>query len=164
MTAPAEQTPTARFEPGSTAVRRDIHAGRVWTAMPHRVIDDTGEPLQLAYWPGITSLAPTTWIASLHTGDTTLRESGLHNLATGTWTLAPYRWTGTALRSTFQAGEHSRCTGSRTPARGFDPLVRELRAPLPPSPGRDRHLRPVHRPCGAARPLGLVMEGRGLAP
>ncbi|MFI9332132.1 DUF402 domain-containing protein [Kitasatospora sp. NPDC052868] len=106
MNAPAEQAPADRFEPGSTAVRRDVYAGRVWTAMPQRVLDDTGEILQLAYWPGITSLAPTTWIDSLRTGDTALRESGLHHLAAGTWTLAPYCWTGTALRSTFLTGEH----------------------------------------------------------
>ncbi|MEV7189024.1 DUF402 domain-containing protein [Kitasatospora sp. NPDC093102] len=106
MTAPAAQASPARFAPGSTVVRRDVHAGRVWTAMPQRVIGDTGDTLQLAYWPGITSLAPTTWIDSLRTGDTALRESGLQDLAAGTWTVAPYRWTGTALRSTFLAGEH----------------------------------------------------------
>ncbi|MFC8448178.1 DUF402 domain-containing protein [Kitasatospora sp. NPDC057223] len=106
MTSPAEQVPPARFEPGSTAVRRDVHRGRVWTAMPQRVLADTGDTLQLAYWPGITSLAPTTWIEAWRTGDTALRESGLRSLAAGTWTTAPYRWTGTALRSTFLTGEH----------------------------------------------------------
>jgi len=99
-------TDTNLFQPGTTAVRRDVHLGRVWTAMPQRVLADTGDTVTLAYWPGITSLAPTTWITSLATGDTTLRESGLEHLAAGTWTIAPYTWTGTALRSEFLAGEH----------------------------------------------------------
>ncbi|MFJ9523638.1 DUF402 domain-containing protein [Kitasatospora sp. NPDC101801] len=99
-------TTTGLFTPGATAVRRDVHLGRVWTAMPQRVLADTGDVLTLAYWPGITSLAPTTWIDSLATGDTTLRESGLANLVSGAWSTAPYTWTGTALRSHFLAGEH----------------------------------------------------------
>ncbi|MFE7529527.1 hypothetical protein ACFU7Y_27955, partial [Kitasatospora sp. NPDC057542] len=64
MTAFAAQASPARFAPGSTAVRRDVHAGRIWTAMPQRVIDDTGDTLQLAYRPGITSLASTTWVTA----------------------------------------------------------------------------------------------------
>ncbi|WP_329929004.1 hypothetical protein [Streptomyces sp. SP17BM10] len=47
------------FRPGATAVRRDVHAGRVWTAMAQRVIDDTGATLTLARRPGIQSLALT---------------------------------------------------------------------------------------------------------
>ena len=46
-------TDTNLFQPGTTVLRRDVHAGRVWAAMPQRVIDDTGHVLTLAYWPGI---------------------------------------------------------------------------------------------------------------
>ncbi|MEV0193128.1 hypothetical protein AB0I39_31930 [Kitasatospora purpeofusca] len=93
------------FRPGTTVVRRDVHAGRVWTAKPQRVVDDTGRVLTLAYWPGIESLAPTSWIASLATGDDTARKQGLADLVVCTWTLGRYRWTGTALLSHFLASE-----------------------------------------------------------
>ncbi|MDH6708258.1 hypothetical protein P3T27_004997 [Kitasatospora sp. MAA19] len=98
-------TDTNLFQPGTTVVRRDVHAGRVWTAMPQRVVDDTGHVLSLAYWPGIESLAPTTWITATRTGDDTTRKQGLEDLAAGTWTLGRYRWTGTELLSHFLAGE-----------------------------------------------------------
>ncbi|WP_380286484.1 DUF402 domain-containing protein [Kitasatospora purpeofusca] len=98
-------TDTNLFQPGTTVVRRDVHAGRVWTAMPQRVIADTGHVLTLAYWPGIESLAPTTWITSTATGDDTARKQGLEDLAAGTWTLGRHRWTSTALLSHFLAGE-----------------------------------------------------------
>ncbi len=98
-------TDTDLFQPGTTPVRRDVHAGRVWTAMPQRVVDDTGHVLTLAYWPGIESLAPTTWITSTRNQDDVTRKQGLEDLAAGTWTLGRYRWTGTALLSYFLAGE-----------------------------------------------------------
>ncbi|MFD4661510.1 DUF402 domain-containing protein [Kitasatospora sp. NPDC058444] len=98
-------TDTNLFLPGTTVVRRDVHAGRVWTAMPQRVVADTGHVLTLAYWPGIESLAPTTWITSLATGDDTARKQGLADLAASTWTLDPYRWQGTEMLSHFLAGE-----------------------------------------------------------
>ncbi|MFI6850027.1 DUF402 domain-containing protein [Kitasatospora sp. NBC_00085] len=98
-------TDTELFQPGTTVIRRDVHAGRVWTAMPQRVIADTGHVLTLAYWPGIESLAPTTWITSTRTGDQVAREGMLTDLAAGTWTLDRYRWTGTTLLSYFLAGE-----------------------------------------------------------
>ncbi|WP_329560290.1 DUF402 domain-containing protein [Kitasatospora sp. NBC_01266] len=98
-------TDTKLFQPGTTAIRRDVHADRVWTAMPQRVIDDTGHMLTLAYWPGIESLAPTTWITSTRTGDDATRQQGLADLAAGTWTLDHYQWTGTELLSHFLNSE-----------------------------------------------------------
>ncbi|GAA2839989.1 hypothetical protein GCM10010441_75380 [Kitasatospora paracochleata] len=98
-------TDTNLFRPGATVVRRDVHAGRVWTAMPQRVIDDTGHVLTLAYWPGIESLAPATWITSTRTGDDTARRQCLADLAAGAWTLGPHRWENTELLSHFLAGE-----------------------------------------------------------
>ncbi|MFJ2781596.1 DUF402 domain-containing protein [Kitasatospora sp. NPDC087315] len=98
-------TDTNLFQPGTTVLRRDVHADRVWTAMPQRVVDDTGHVLTLAYWPGIESLAPTTWITATRTGDDTTRKQGLDDLAAGTWTLGRYQWEGTELLSHFLAGE-----------------------------------------------------------
>ncbi len=46
------------FSAGSTAVRRDILDGKVFSAAPHRVLHDTGDELLLAHWPGIAALAP----------------------------------------------------------------------------------------------------------
>ncbi|TYC66637.1 DUF402 domain-containing protein [Streptomyces sp. CB01881] len=73
--------------------------------MPQHVVDDTGGALTLAYWPGIESLAPTTWITATRTGDDVTRKQGLEDLAAGTWTLGRYRWEGTELLSHFLAGE-----------------------------------------------------------
>uniref|UniRef100_A0AB33JTD5 Uncharacterized protein n=1 Tax=Kitasatospora sp. CMC57 TaxID=3231513 RepID=A0AB33JTD5_9ACTN len=110
-------TDTDLFTPGSTVVRRDVHAGQVWTAMPQRVVADTGHVLTLAYWPGIESLAPITWITSTRTGDQSARERMLTELASQTWTLDRYRWTGTTLLSrTSWQGSRSPCTASRTPS------------------------------------------------
>ncbi|WP_327071373.1 hypothetical protein [Kitasatospora sp. NBC_01302] len=33
-------TDTKLFQPGTTVIRRDVHADRVWSAMPQRVIDE----------------------------------------------------------------------------------------------------------------------------
>ncbi|WP_259465237.1 DUF402 domain-containing protein [Streptomyces sp. TLI_171] len=96
---------SSRFRSGTTVVRRDVHAGRVWTAKPQRVIADTGHALTLACWPGIESLAPTTWIEALRTGDDNLREQGLDHLAAGTWELGPHLWERTAVLSHYLAGE-----------------------------------------------------------
>ncbi|MFJ6385914.1 DUF402 domain-containing protein [Kitasatospora sp. NPDC092039] len=98
-------TDTSLFQPGTTVVRRDVHAGRVWTAIPQRVVDDNGHVLTLASWPGIESLAPTTWITSLATGDDTARKQALADLAAGSWTLGHHRWQDTEVRSHFLAGE-----------------------------------------------------------
>ncbi|WP_051813946.1 hypothetical protein [Kitasatospora sp. MBT63] len=73
--------------------------------MPQRAVDDTGHLLTPAHWPGIESLAPTTWITSTRSGDGTTRKQGLADLAAGTWTLGHYRWENTELLSHFLAGE-----------------------------------------------------------
>jgi hypothetical protein len=40
------------FALGSTAVRRDVFRGKVWTATPTRVILDAPGELVLCHWPG----------------------------------------------------------------------------------------------------------------
>ncbi|WP_344641128.1 DUF402 domain-containing protein [Kitasatospora cystarginea] len=103
VTAPA--APGTRFAPGATVVHRDIHAGRVWSAQPYRALADTGTVLELGYWPGIRSLAPTAWTTALRTGDDAVRKSGLQNLAAGIWELGPWAWQHTVVRARFEAGE-----------------------------------------------------------
>ncbi|MFD0532272.1 DUF402 domain-containing protein [Kitasatospora arboriphila] len=105
MTVPAGPGLGARFPPGATVVRRDIHHGKVWSAQPYRAITDTGTVLHLAYWPGIRSLAPTAWTTALRTGDDTARKNGLHDLAAGTWELGPWTWQHTVVRARFEPGE-----------------------------------------------------------
>ncbi|WP_159401204.1 hypothetical protein [Streptomyces sp. NRRL B-24484] len=90
---------------GATAVRRDIHHGKVRSAQPYRAITDTGSVLHLAYWPGIRSLAPTAWTTALRTGDDTARKNGLHDLVAGTWELGPWTWQHTVVRARFEPGE-----------------------------------------------------------
>ncbi|MFD8565118.1 DUF402 domain-containing protein [Streptosporangium canum] len=83
---------TARFPGGATAIRRDTFDGGVWTASPHRVLHDSGHELALAYWPGIQSFAPTTWIDWLRTGDPTAREAAITSLAARRWDLGHWTW------------------------------------------------------------------------
>lgn len=80
------------FAPGTTAVRRDVLAGRVWTAAPHRVLHDDGTQLALAYWPGVATYSPTTWIRWLADGDDSTRKQAITDLAAGTWTLGEWVW------------------------------------------------------------------------
>ncbi|MER6171376.1 DUF402 domain-containing protein [Streptosporangium sp. NPDC001681] len=82
----------ARLPVGATAIRRDIFDGRVWTASPHRVVHDTGHELALAYWPGIRSLAPTTWISWSQSEDATARDAAITNLAARQWELGYWTW------------------------------------------------------------------------
>ncbi|WP_405835869.1 hypothetical protein [Streptomyces sp. NBC_01518] len=84
------------FQPGETAVRRDVFRGKVWSAHALRVVEDTAEALVLGCRPGAESLAPTTWIESLLTGDETARLRALPNLADGNWQLGQWIWRDTA--------------------------------------------------------------------
>lgn len=56
---PAMRQTGVVFAPGSTAVRRDVFRGKVWTATPFRVVRDGSDLLALAIWPGEKMLAPT---------------------------------------------------------------------------------------------------------
>lgn len=81
------------FEVGSTAVRRDIFRGKVWTATPFRVVSDSSDLLALALWPGVERLAPThqAGLSSSRRADT-VRSLALPNLASGRWELAAWTW------------------------------------------------------------------------
>ncbi|MEU4221462.1 DUF402 domain-containing protein [Actinoplanes sp. NPDC026623] len=82
-------------------MRRDVFNGRVWSAAPHRVVDDDGTVLRLACWPGIESMAPTTWIHWLITGDDTVRKQAIPNLVRGRWQLGPWVWRDNTVVSWF---------------------------------------------------------------
>ena len=75
---PAHVAPDAAARPmfpaGSTVVRRDTLGGKVFSAIPYRVIRDTGTELVMALWPGVELLGPTTWIEWLRTGDAAVRK------------------------------------------------------------------------------------------
>lgn len=90
---------SAFFTAGSTVVRRDVVHGKVWTAAPYRALSDQGGELLLAHWPGIQSLAPSTWTHWLRTGDDAVRKQAIPNLANGRWELEPWTWRRTLLLS-----------------------------------------------------------------
>ena len=102
----ADGLDTRAFPEGSTAVRRDVLRGKVWTATPYRVIRDTGTELMLACWPGVEMLAPTTWIEWLRTGDAAVRNQGIPNLVAGRWELDRWTWRDTTLLARFGAGQY----------------------------------------------------------
>jgi protein associated with RNAse G/E len=84
------------FQPGGTAVRRDVFRRKVWSAHALRVVEDTAEALVVGCRPGAESLVPTTWIEWLRTGDETARLRALPNLARGNWQLGQWTWRSTA--------------------------------------------------------------------
>jgi hypothetical protein len=81
-----------RFEPGTTATRRDVFGGRIFSAFPHRVVSDTATTLAMALWPGVVGLAPASWIEALRTGDGTARDQLMPQLARGDWQTGPWTW------------------------------------------------------------------------
>jgi protein associated with RNAse G/E len=97
---------TIAFAEGMTVVRRDTLGDRVWTAAPFRVIEDSGDGLVLACWPGIESLAPTTWIESRRTGDDAVRKQAIPNLAARRWELGRWVWRDRSMLIRLAAGEY----------------------------------------------------------
>ncbi|MFI8455552.1 DUF402 domain-containing protein [Kitasatospora sp. NPDC085464] len=102
----AGRVTAGRLTAGSTAVRRDIAHGRVWTAMPYTVLADDGATLTLTARPGTAMLAPRSWTASLRAGDDAARKLGIRDLAAGHWELDHWVWRDTVVLSRFTAGEH----------------------------------------------------------
>ncbi|MFF4623289.1 DUF402 domain-containing protein [Nonomuraea jabiensis] len=94
-----------RFDEGATAVRRHVWNGKVWTAAPYRVLQDTDEYLVVAGWPGLKSLASTTWITSFLNGGRR-REQTIDELASGRWELGWWTWRGTIVRSWYGIDKH----------------------------------------------------------
>ncbi|GAA3647464.1 hypothetical protein GCM10022224_007890 [Nonomuraea antimicrobica] len=94
-----------RFTPGETAVRRHVWQGKVWTAVPYRVLQDTDEHLVVAGWPGLRGLMSTTWIHSFRNGRTH-RDRTLAELASGRWELGWWAWRDTTVRSWYGIDDH----------------------------------------------------------
>lgn len=86
-------------------MRRDVLAGKVWSAAPYRVIADSGDDLVLACWPGVAMRSPTTWIDWLRTGDDAVRKQAIPNLAAGHWELGDWTWRDTTLLARFRTGD-----------------------------------------------------------
>ncbi|MFJ8623851.1 DUF402 domain-containing protein [Kitasatospora sp. NPDC093550] len=95
----------APFTPGSTAVRRDIAYGRVWTAMPYTVLADDGATLTLTARPGTECRAPSSWTTSRRAGDVAARKRGIDDLAARHWELDHWVWRDTVVLSRFATGE-----------------------------------------------------------
>jgi protein associated with RNAse G/E len=86
-----------RFEPGRTAVRRDVFRGSVWSAQALRVVRDDPDALVVACRPGAESMAATTFIASMLGGGDAVRKQALPDLAAGRWQLDRWTWRDTVL-------------------------------------------------------------------
>jgi predicted RNA-binding protein associated with RNAse of E/G family len=86
----------ALLPPGSTAVRRDVFRGRVWTQGPLRVLASDEFSVVAALWPGVVTQAAARFVESGADRDKALREAALHSLASGEWGMAEWtwRWTG----------------------------------------------------------------------
>lgn len=89
---------------GTTAIRRDMFRGRLWTAYPTRVLDHTADRLALVHWPGVEVLVPTTWIAWLNGAGDDVRQQALPNLARGHWNLDRWTWKTTTWVHLLQPG------------------------------------------------------------
>lgn len=90
-------TDDMRFPAGATAVRRHVWKGKVWTATPYRVLDDTGPYFVAAAWPGLRCLFSTSWIDCVTNGGP--RDRTLAELASGAWELGWWTWQRTTVRS-----------------------------------------------------------------
>ncbi|MFC5833654.1 DUF402 domain-containing protein [Nonomuraea insulae] len=87
-----------RFEAGSSAVRRHVWQGKVWTAVPYRVLQDTEEYFLVASWPGLRGLVSTTWMTEF-SNEEGRRERIIRELASGQWELGWWAWQNTTVRS-----------------------------------------------------------------
>jgi uncharacterized protein DUF402 len=110
---------TMVFAEGATVVRRDILRGKVWSAIPHRVVADSGDTLVLARWPGVEMVGPATWIEWLRTGDNAVRRQAIPNLAAGQWELGRWTWRDTTVLNRCAAGEYF--SVSRSVSAGHGP-------------------------------------------
>ncbi|GAA1885804.1 hypothetical protein [Asanoa iriomotensis] len=50
------------FAPGTTVAWRNVFGGRLWSAIPTRVLHDTGRVVTAAHWPGVSCAVPTAWL------------------------------------------------------------------------------------------------------
>ena len=89
---------------GTTVIRRDVFDGRVWSAYPTRVLEETTRRMTLVQWPGVTVMVPVTWIRWLEGGPEALRLETLPQLAAKRWELGPWVWRSTQWVHHMEAG------------------------------------------------------------
>lgn len=77
---------------GSTAVRRDVFNGRLWTASPYRVLSADESTATVALWPGVGTLAAKEFIRSVRAGDGSIRDDALAAVASGAYQLGEWVW------------------------------------------------------------------------
>jgi predicted RNA-binding protein associated with RNAse of E/G family len=83
---------------GSTAVRRDVFEGRIWTEAPTRVLRADERSVTTAIWPGVRTLASKDFIASKSGRDAAAARVGsLDGLAAGTFELGDWTWRWTSF-------------------------------------------------------------------
>ncbi|MEV0717780.1 DUF402 domain-containing protein [Asanoa sp. NPDC050611] len=80
------------FTPGTTVAWRNVFGGRVWSAIPCRVLQDTGTVVTVAHWPGVSCLVPELW----RSGE---RGALLRDLISGEWRVSPFVWQSTTVIS-----------------------------------------------------------------
>jgi len=78
---------------GSTAVRRDVFRGRVWTEGPVRVLAADRSSVRAALWPGVVTRGTDKFVESSDTRSKALRAAALEDLASGgEWGMAEWTW------------------------------------------------------------------------
>lgn len=79
------QAQTTTFDVGRAIVRRDVQGGKVASVWLGRVVDDPGDDLVWAVFPGVEMLSRAPYVEALRTG---VKAHHLDELAAGEWTLA----------------------------------------------------------------------------
>lgn len=85
------------FEAGTTVIRRDVHRGRVWSALALRVIGDTDEALVTACAPGAEARWASLYAKARTDDDRSVRAAACEAMATGEWQLVPGAWQDTEV-------------------------------------------------------------------
>lgn len=85
------------FEIGETVIRRDVHRGRVWSALALRVIGDTDEALVTACAPGAEARRASLYAKARTDDDRSARAAAFEAMSTGEWELEPGVWQDTEL-------------------------------------------------------------------
>jgi hypothetical protein len=78
--------------PGETVVRRNVHGGEVWTAIPARLLANGPSGPVMAHWPGVTWQVIDSYAASIGDPDPDGRYRVLADLAVGRWELEELVW------------------------------------------------------------------------
>ncbi|HEY2508342.1 MAG TPA: DUF402 domain-containing protein [Streptosporangiaceae bacterium] len=92
------------FPGGQTIVRRDMFAGRAWSATPVRVISDTPEALLVSHWPGVQLLSPHRYVEAVESGRREDRLRLVRELAAGHWELCERPWRDTTVLTRVSPG------------------------------------------------------------